>query len=806
MLDTQRGLARKDLEGPAPTSHQLIRHIPFVTGIGDNVMMLRDGDLMASFLVEGIAAETADPADTQDLADAFAANVARLGPEIGVYVHRISTRADVTWPPIEPDRPFAAALDDRWRGLFGATPLFERRTVISLFLRPSKAAVLLARFSRESDENGMRRIRARSARLNRQVETFMVGLSAARPERLNLSDGRWLGLMSACHTGSYAPLYPSSYIGHPLADLVASGRVRFENDRFIYFGNSDEDFRHGAMVSLSSYPNRTWAGMFDRLGTGVETVVTQSFTPIDSVDMLARIRRTIRQMSSADDAALSLKGDLVDAADDLASNRISFGRHHATVAVFARTPKAVDEAVAAINRVLQSAGARSKREAFAARTAYFAQFPGCQNYRGRAAPISSQNFAEMAALHGAPKGAEAERCPWGAPVTVFPTAGASPYRFSFHEPGSLGTRTVGHTLVVGRTGSGKTLTTAFLVSQALRSGARVVIFDKDRGFEAAVRALGGSYATVSMGERTGFNPFQAEADERGAAWLIDWLEALLTRTEAPLTPAQSEALARAVADNMRADPGLRNLRQFRSQLRSIDDDGDLYARLSRWDEGGQYGWLFAGTGADELGFGANDDPETDDEGFTEQAALHGSSVTAFDLTEIFDADAVRTAWLSYVFRRIERTVEDERPTIIVLDEAWKLLDDGYFERRLKDWMLTMRKKNVVVVLLTQRVSHIVESAAGGAILESVATRLLFPNSRNTAEELAPLALTDAESGFLMAGPAIGRAALVQSGPDSVVIDADLSALGSYLGVLGGGRGDALPVGWRDDPEFWKDTP
>ena len=99
----------------------------------------------------------------------------------------------------------------------------------------------------------------------------------------------------------------------------------------------------------------------------------------------------------------------------------------------------------------------------------------------------------------------------------------------------------------------------------------------------------------------------------------------------------------------------------------------------------------------------------------------------------------------------------------------------------------MRKKNVVVVMLTQRVSHIAESRAGGSILESVVTQILFPNSKNTAAELRPLNLSDREEAFLSASPAGGRMALVRTGHGSTVVDFDLSALGPLLDVLGAGR-------------------
>ena len=304
-----------------------------------------------------------------------------------------------------------------------------------------------------------------------------------------------------------------------------------------------------------------------------------------------------------------------------------------------------------------------------ARSTWFAQHPGNHGYRARAAMVSSRNFARFTALHAAPGGLRQPETPWGKAMTILPTVSSSAYRFNFHLGGRPGDRTVGHTLVLGQTGSGKTLGTAFLVAQARRTGARVIVFDKDRGLEMPVRAMGGAYGAVRLG---------------------DWLAAMLSR-EGPLTAIQAQALTQAVAAYAETDPALGTLAAFRRQFRSVDDDGALFDRMGDWDADGSFGWLFSGHNVDSLSF---DNP-----------------VTGFDLTEIFDTDAVRTAWLSYVFRRIERTVEDSRPTLVVLDEAWKLLDDPYFERRLKDWMLTMRKKNVAVVLLTQRVAHIRESQA-----------------------------------------------------------------------------------------------
>ena len=770
----KQGLGRRAVDPPGLKREQMLAsYLPYVTGVGEDVLMLRDGDVMASFLVAGVEADTADETFVADVARAFGSTVAQSRPDIAFYVHRISHETRPTLPPVAGDG-MAARIDAQWQGLISGGGLRERLSMVSVVVRPRKLAGIVARITGGSKRD-LRAERARRIAVLDEVTTnLMQAVAATRPERLTLADGRWLGLLRTAVTGKYAPLTPGVSFT-PIGNLLVDSRVDFRGDSFVVLGTDEEDMRYGAMFTFKKYPTETSPGFLDRLDLPGDTIVTHSFTPIDLVPALGRVQRTVRQMSAADDAARSAQAQLVDAADDLASGRISFGQHQISIMAVARTPEELNDLASEIRTQSQRALAVAVREDIGARTAYFAQHPGNFSFRARDAMISSACFADFAALHTTGRGLVPGTEPWGAPITILPTLGGEPYRFNFHQPGEPGDRTVGHTLVIGRTGSGKTLGTAFLLAQAQRLGPRIIAFDKDRGLESAIRALGGSYSPVQMGVPTGFNPFRSEADLRGVGWLTDWLGALLTHEAAPLTPVQSEALSQAARSNAESDAFLQTLQAFRSQLVSVDDDGDLHTRMGQWDDG-KYHWLFSGTGTDPLTF--------------------DNRITAFDLTEIFDSPAVRTAWLSYVFRRIERTVEDGLPTIIVLDEAWKMLDDAYFQSRLKDWMLTMRKKNVVVVMLTQRVSHIAESAAGGSIFESCVTQVLFPSSKNTVRELAPLNLTDREEMFLCTSPSGERSALVRANDASTIVDLDLSVLGPMLATLGAGRvADRL-----EDPE------
>ncbi|MEO0923415.1 MAG: type IV secretion protein [Pseudomonadota bacterium] len=783
MLDLPQSQIIKSLIGKNQGQEQLLsENLPYLTAVDDGTILLRDGDLIASFAVDGIDASTADEVRVADLAGVVSRLIAQEQDNVAFYIHKISAETKPEMPPVE-NQPFAAELDQRWRTFLQTSGLRRRVIMVTFVIRPSKLTGFFARFASDRAEKDREEMRKNVTKLNRLVTAFTENMTQTKPRRLTISSGEWLGLLRSMVSGMYAPIYPGVRFT-PINDLIANTNVNFMGDLLTIFGSSSQTLRYAAVLTLKDYPSSTFAGIFDGLNLHFDMVVTNSFTRIDNVSALSVIERSKRQRAATEDAAISLAEQLEIAGDDLASGRIVFGKHHSTVTVFANTEAELDDAVSMVNRAITENGGVVARESMAAQAEFFAQHPGNFNYRTRPAMISSLNFAEMAALHGRSSGRPAEKSPWGDAVTILPTIYGEPYRFNFHMAGKRDERTVGHSIVLGQTGSGKTLGTAFLLSQSLRLNPRIIVFDKDRGFEMALRAMGGHYTSVRMGVDTGFNPFQAESDERGTAWLADWLSALAESGSSELSPVQREALAQATQANSGADRALQNFQMFRTQVQSTDDDGDLHTRLSRWDKNGQFGWLFNGTGEDSLTL--------------------DHQIVGFDLTEIFDNDVIRTAWLSYIFRRIERMVEDEHPTFVVLDEAWKLLDDPYFQTRLKDWMLTMRKKNVAVILLTQRVSHLTDSAAGDAILESAVTRLVYPSSYNTLEEVKPLNLTTNETEFLLSSNDGNRFVLLKSGEDSVVLNMNLYAIGGALGVLGGGPGETAPHGWRDDEEFWQE--
>jgi type IV secretion system protein VirB4 len=223
-------------------------------------------------------------------------------------------------------------------------------------------------------------------------------------------------------------------------------------------------------------------------------VVTQSFAFVDRQAALGRINLALRRMRAADDEAVSLRAELAVARDELAAGRAAFGEHHLTVTVRGNSPDEVDDDIAEVQAALTDLGLISVREEMALEPSFWAQFPGQTSrtfpdagwWRAATSRASPACTISRSARKRATIGGEA--------VTVLETTAAGPYYFNFHH-GDLGNFTV-----IGPSGSGKTVILNFLLAQARKFDPRIVLFDKDRGAELFLRAIGGRYDVLRVGE------------------------------------------------------------------------------------------------------------------------------------------------------------------------------------------------------------------------------------------------------------------------------------------------------------------
>jgi type IV secretion system protein VirB4 len=452
-----------------------------------------------------------------------------------------------------------------------------------------------------------------------------------------------------------------------------------------------------------------------------------------------------------------------------------------TVTVRGGSQAEVDGGIAEVHAALTDLGIIAVREDIGLEPAFWAQFPGNFKYIARRALIGSANFASLASGHNFPVG-RAKGNHWGPALTILETTAAGPYHFNFHH-GDLGNFTV-----IGPSGSGKTVVLNFLLAQSRKYRPRIVFFDKDRGAELFIRAIEGVYDVLRPGTSSKLNPLQLPDTPENRRFLIDWVRQLAQSGGEALSAAEIRQIKDAVDANFVAPPHYRRLRTFVELLRGghRPHEQDLYSRLRPWWGAGEHAWLF-------------DNPE-------DQVDLTNEAV-GFDMTRILDNSVLRTPGMMYLFHRVEERL-DGTPSIIVIDEGWKALDDDIFVARIKDWEKTIRKRNGIVGFVTQSAEDALGSRIASAIVEQAATQIFMANPKAQASDyMDGFGLTHHEYELVRTLPDTARCFLVKHGHDSVVARLNLAGEDDLLTILSGREGtvrmlDEIRATTGDDPAAW----
>jgi type IV secretion/conjugal transfer VirB4 family ATPase len=390
------------------------------------------------------------------------------------------------------------------------------------------------------------------------------------------------------------------------------------------------------------------------------------------------------------------------ALQELGSDAIGQAFVTATVAVWDEDIRVADEELRMVEKVIQGRDFTCMAESVNAVEAWLGSLPGHAYANVRQPPVSTLNLAHMIPLSAVWAGPARDEH-LGAPALFFArTEGATPFRFSLHVGD------VGHTLVVGPTGAGKSVLLALMALQFRRyPDAQVFAFDFGSSIRAAALAMGGDWHDLGdalsddASEPVALQPLARIDDAAERAWAAEWIANILARETIVVTPEAKDHLWSALTSLASAPPAERTLTGLSVLLQSQI----LKRALQPYCLGGPYGRLLDAE-AERLGEG---------------------EVQAFE-TEGLIGTSAAPAVLAYLFHRIEARL-DGRPTLLIVDEGWLALDDEGFAGQLREWLKTLRKKNASVIFATQSLSDIDGSAIAPAIIESCPTRLFLPNER-----------------------------------------------------------------------------
>ncbi|MBB3871232.1 conjugal transfer protein TrbE [Brevundimonas mediterranea] len=557
----------------------------------------------------------------------------------------------------------------------------------------------------------------RTTRVLQLVEGFM-------PEAEWLDDGATLtylhSTVSTKRQNVRVPEIPM-YLDSLLADEPLTGGLEPRLGR-----------AHLRTLTVVGFPTLTFPGILDELNRlafpyrwSTRAILLDK---TEAVKLLTKIRRqwfakrksiaAILKEIMTNEASALLDSDAANKAADadlalqeLGADDVGQAFVTATVTVWDDDPGIAAEKLRLVEKIIQGRDFTCVTEGVNAIEAWLGSVPGHLYANVRQPPVSTLNLAHMIPLSAVWAGPERDEHLAAPPLLFGRTEGSTPFRFSLHVGD------VGHTLIVGPTGAGKSVLLALMALQFRRyEGSQVFAFDFGGSIRAAAIACGGDWHDLGGGLTEGsdtsvsLQPLARIHETPERAWAADWIVGILAREGVTVDPIAKEHIWSALTSLASSPVTERTLTGLAVLLQSAP----LKQALQPYCVGGPFGRLLD----------------------AESEQLGRSSVQAFETEGLIGAGAA-PAVLTYLFHRIEGRL-DGRPTLLIIDEGWLVLDDPAFAQQLREWLKTLRKKNASVVFATQSLSDIDNSSIAPAIVESCPTRIFLPNERSIEPQITAI--------------------------------------------------------------------
>jgi type IV secretion system protein VirB4 len=476
--------------------------------------------------------------------------------------------------------------------------------------------------------------------------------------------------------------------------------------------------QHLRTVTVLGFPNLTHPGILDALNhqdfcyrwvtrfiTLNKTEATKTLTKLrrqwfnkrKSITALLREVLYNQPVQLHDSDADNKVVDADQALQALGGDHVAFGYLTATITVMDIDRLRAEEKRRAVERVVNGAGFTCIRESVNAVEAWLGSLPGHAYANVRQPIVHTLNLAHLVPLSSVWAGPARNDHLDGPALFHAETSGSTPFRFSTH----IGD--VGHMLIVGPTGAGKSVLLALLTLQFRRyPAAQIYLFDKGFSARAAVLAMGGAHHALGADGSLAFQPLRTIENPGERSWAAEWIGALLAHEKVNVSPEIKETVWSALTSLASAPAEERTLTGLSVLLQS----NALKAALMPYTLDGPFGRLLDAA----------------------ENTLALADVQCFETEELMHEASAVLPVLTYLFHRLEDRF-DGRPSLLILDEAWVYLDNPLFAARIREWLKVLRKKNVAVVFATQSLADIADSSIAPAIIESCPQRIFLPNDR-----------------------------------------------------------------------------
>jgi type IV secretion system protein TrbE len=721
------------------TPHSLADLVKWAALVAPGVVLNKNGSFQTTFRYRGPDLDSSTESELVSTCARINNIVRRLGSGWAVYFDA-ARRETTAYPRSRFPDPISALIDEERRATFESGEHFESAYYCTLIWMPPpliEAAAEALFFDDDSEPEGLSRREIGRRRADQAAAEYLASFVVERGRLIAQFAGLFPSVvpLDDAETLSYLHSTVSTKL-HPVAvpDVPDCLDALLTDEPLTGGGKPKLGRQYVGVLSVKSFPNESFPGILDalnRLGFTYRWVTR--FICLDKSDaerqidgykrkwfakrknLSTLIKEVITNAQSAleDSDAINKAQDADAARQELSADAVRYGYFTQSVVVFDADFATLEKKLLLLEREINGRGFVTANELdnLNALDAWLGSLPGHCNHNVRQPIVNTLNLSHMmpvsavwAGPHVCPNDLFPPQSP---PLLTAVTNGTTPFRFT-NFAGD-----VGHTLVLGPTGAGKSVLLNLMEAQFLRyPDAQVYIFDKGGSSRITTYGVGGTFYDLQAGGGLAFQPLADSHLGSERTWASEWLLDILVAENVAVTATTKKALWEALCTLAESPRQHRTL----TGLSIMVQDTEIKRALHPYTIQGAHGALLD----------------------AKQDSLTLGRWLAFEMEELMQSKGAVMPVLAYLFHRLEQRFNDAVPTLLVLDEAWLFLDHPAFAAKIREWLKVLRKKNVSVIFATQSLADVDASPIVATIKEACLTKIYLPNANALNDDIAAI--------------------------------------------------------------------
>lgn len=480
------------------------------------------------------------------------------------------------------------------------------------------------------------------------------------------------------------------------------------------------------IITINAFPTDTYPGMTDALNKlPIEYRWMTRFIAYDKESALKQINEYIKKyhgsqksgmqfMSEAmtneaatrlDHGSMALEQEANMASVDATQDMVGFGELTVTIMVWDKSYKVAMEKATRVKAAINQSMFTAQEETFNAYQVFMGMMPGNVYANIRRYITSTLNTAHILPLTsiwgGTPTATHLKSLNGvGTPHVICSTDFGTVFYLNLFVSG------VGHTLICGPTGAGKSTLIQILCAQFLKyPKAKVISFDKDRSLRQLTMCVGGTYMEPGAMDRLTFQPLRELETMQDITWANEFVELLLEMQKIEVDASIRKAVADAIAQMVGLSKDRRTISSLYTYIHYEDQNKQqiLKIALESYMVGGKYGALF------------DSDKDT----------FHATRWTMIEMNTLMElGNQACLPAFKYLFKKVDEVMTGD-PTLLTIDEGWLMLQTPAFKKQIENWLRVLRKRNVAVVFASQNAADVANSDIAEIILQQCPTQIFL---------------------------------------------------------------------------------